>query len=148
VKPDVPVVLQKISQALLGQIGPEIRADYAQRSALIATLLLQSAAEEWERAAARRVEENGTLRGLFRDALPAVEDAGLRERLAASAAEGDPDLHLSALDRANDALRGLLIELQAHVEELENGAARDVEAAIWRELRRSTERRALSVAPF
>ncbi len=147
-KPDVPVVLGKIGEALLRQIGPEIRADYAQRSALIATLLLQSAAEEWERGEARRVEENGALRGLFLDALPAVEDAGLRARLAAAAAERDEDLHLSALDRANDALRALLIELHAHAEELEGGAARDVEAAIWRELRRSTERRALSIAPF
>lgn len=147
-KPDVPVVLQKISLALLGQIGPEIRAEYAQRSALVATLLLQSAAEEWDRGAARRAEENAALRGIFRDALPAVEDEGLRERMAAAATEGDPDLHLSALDRANDALRALLIELHAHVEELESGAARDVEAAIWRELCRSTERRALSVAPF
>lgn len=147
-KPDVPVVLGKVGQALLAQIGPEIRADYAQRSALVATLLLQCAAEEWERGAARRVEENAALRALFRDALAAVGDAALRERLSAASEGRDDDLHLSALDRSNDVLRALLIELHAHVEEQEGEAARAAEAAIWREMLRSTERRALSVSPF
>ena len=41
-----------------------------------------------------------------------------------------------------------LIELQAHVEGQESQAAREVEARIWRELRASTERRALSLDPF
>jgi hypothetical protein len=34
------------------------------------------------------------------------------------------------------------------VEEQAGDAAREVEEQIWRELRRSTERRALSIAPF
>jgi len=148
VKPDVPVALGKITQALLVQIGPEIRSDYAQRSALIAGMLLQSVAEEWDRAAVRRVEENTALRALFRDAASAVRDASLAERIGAAAEGSDTDLHISALDRSNDALRALLIELHAHIEELEGAAAREVEAAIWGELRRSTERRALAVAPF
>jgi hypothetical protein len=148
VKPDVPVVLGKVGQALLAQIGPEIRADYTRSTALVATLLLQCAAEEWERGAARRVEENAALRALFRDALAAVADTGLRERLSAASEGRDDDLHLSALERSNAALRGLLIELHAHVEEQGGEAARAAETAIWRELLRSTERRALSVSPF
>ena len=35
-KPDVPVVLARVSQALLAQIGPEIASGYAQSSALVA----------------------------------------------------------------------------------------------------------------
>jgi hypothetical protein len=148
VKPDVPVTLAKISEALLVQIGPEIRADYAQRSALVASMVLQCAAEEWDRAAARRAEENAALRELFRISLPAVADAGLHECLAAAAEQRDEDLRVSALDRSNDALRALLIELHAHVEEQDAPAAREAESAVWRELLRSTERRALSVSPF
>ena len=130
------------------QIGPEIRSGYAQSSALVAGMVLQAASEEWDRAAARRVEENDALRALFRDARSTGENAALAERLDEAAAGADTDLHLSALDRSNDALRALLIELHAHVEELAGDAARDVESRIWSELRRSTERRALSVAPF
>jgi hypothetical protein len=148
VKPDLSSALAKVAQVLLAQLGPELRSDYAQRSALIAALLLQAAAEESERAAARRVEENAELRALFRAALPAVAEAGLRARLAAAAAESDGDLRLSALEGANCALRALLVELHAHVEEQAGAAAREVEERIWRELRRSTERRALSIAPF
>lgn len=147
-KPDVPVVLGRIGQALLAQIGPEIRADYLQRSALVATLVLQCAAEEWERGAARRVEENRALRALFRDSLEAVADPSLRAELEAASAGSDDDLRLSCLDRSNDALRALLIALHAHVEEQPGEAARRAEAAIWQELSRSTERRALSVSPF
>jgi hypothetical protein len=143
VKPDVAVALGKIGQALLVQIGPEIKEDYAQRSALVATMLLQCAAEEWDRAAARRVEENQALRELFRRA--AVEDEELKEELAEAARGSDEDLRISALDRANDELRALLIELQVYAEA--HGAT-ELEDVIWRELRRSTERRALSVSPF
>ena len=142
-KPDVAVALGKIGQALLVQIGPEIKAEYAQRSALVATMLLQCAAEEWDRAAARRVEENQALRELFRGT--AVEHEGLRERLAEAARGSDDDLRISALDRANDELRALLIELQVYAE---THGATELEDTIWRELRRSTERRALSVSPF
>ncbi|MDJ0846799.1 MAG: hypothetical protein QNK04_00320 [Myxococcota bacterium] len=147
-KPDVPVVLSKLSQTLLAQLLPELGPGYAQGSTVVSSLVLQAAAEEWDRSAARRVEENGAIRALFREALPAVEDETLREHLADAAAEGDGDLHLSALDRTNDHLRALLISLHAHVEELAAPEARDLEAAIWRELRRSTERRAISIAPF
>lgn len=147
-KPDVPVVLGKVAQTLLVQIGPEITSGYAQGSALVASMLLQAASEEWDRAAARRVEENEALRRLFREAHDTVGDPDLERRLAEAGAGSDDDLKLSSLDRSNDALRGLLISLHAHVEELSSAAAREVEQQIWRELRRSTERRALSIAPF
>jgi hypothetical protein len=146
VKPDVGIALGKIGQALLVQIGPEIKADYAQRSALVATMLLQCAAEEWDRGAARRVEENQALRELFRGAADAASAAGgLRERLARAAAGRDEDLRISALDRANDELRALLIELHT---DAEARGATELEDVIWRELQRSTKRRALSVSPF
>jgi hypothetical protein len=104
--------------------------------------------EEFERAASRRVDENQALRRLFADAVPAVEDAELRGRLEVAATGSDGDLKVSALEASNSALRGLLIELHAHVEELESAPARRIEEAIWRELAASTERRRLAIGPF
>ncbi len=94
------------------------------------------------------MEENRALRRLFADAVPAVEDAELRGRLEVAATGADGDLKVSALEASNAALRGLLIELHAHVEELESPAARRAEDAIWRELAASTERRRLVIGPF
>jgi len=147
VKPDVPVALQKLSLSLLLEIGPAIGVEYVQRGAGISAMMLQMAAEEWDRAAARRVEENAELRALFREAA-ALADAALGSRLREAAAGEDRDLRVSALERSNQALRGLLVELHAHVETLDSPEARRLEDAIWTELRRSTERRALPLAPF
>ena len=51
------------------------------------------------------------------------------------------------LEAGNRALRSLLIELHAHVEGLPGDGARRIEAAIWRELAASTERRKLASGP-
>lgn len=147
-KPDVPVALQKLAGSLLLEVAPAVGVDYLQRNTGLAAIMLQVVAEEFERAASRRVEENAALRALFRDAAPVAADAGLRGRLQEAAAGADGDLRVSALEAANAALRALLIELHAHVESLDAPGARRVEDAIWAELRRSTERRALSLAPF
>lgn len=147
-KPDVPVALQKLAAALLVEVAPAVGVDYLQRNTGVAALMLNLASEEWDRAAARRVDENAALRALFRDAAPVVADAALRARLEEEASGTDGDLRISALETANAALRGLLVELHAHVEVLEGPRARALEDAIWAELRRSTERRALSFAPF
>jgi len=94
------------------------------------------------------VEENRALCALFADAAPGIEEASLRERLARAGAEEDGDLRISALEARNAALRGLLIELHAHVEERDSAEARRVEAAIWRELAASTARRKLGLNAF
>ena len=148
-KPDVERTLQLLAQSLLLELGPGLANDYAQKSALLAALLLSSAAEEWDRAAERRAEENRALRELFRAVTErGVEDAALRDRLDAAARATDASLRISELERANAELRALLVELHAHVEELATQDAREIEARIWDELRRSTERRRLSMQPF
>lgn len=58
------------------------------------------------------------------------------------AAEGqDGSLMLADIDLENRRLRALLLRLHVRVEDLSTEAARRVEAAIWSELRASTERR-------
>jgi hypothetical protein len=148
VKPDVPVALGKLAGSLLVEVVPAVGADYLQRNTGVTAILLQLATEEWDRAAARRVEENRALRALLREGAAVAADASLRGRLAEAATASDDDLRISALDAANARLRALLIELHAHVESLDAPAARRLEDAIWDELRRSTERRTLSLAPF
>jgi hypothetical protein len=147
-KPDVPVALQKLAGALLVEVAPAVGVDYLQRNTGITAIMLQLASEEWERAAARRVEENGAVRTLFREAAPVVADAALRARLEAAGAGTDADFRISALEAANASLRALLTELHAHVESLASPEARRIDDAIWAELRRSTERRAISLSPF
>ena len=147
-KPEVQEVLGQLAQTLIADLGPKIDEPYGQSSAAVVGMLLTAAAEEWDRAAARRVEENTALRALFRDAAAAVKGQRLRRRLEKAAAAADPGLRIGELARENETLRSLLIDLHAHVESLSGGAARALEERIWKELRASTERRALSIAPF
>jgi len=147
-KPDVDLTLQRIAASLMTEIAPKISDDYIQRNSMLTGMLLQIAAEEWDRAASRRVEENRALRRLFDEVAPEIDDPELRARLEAASGEEDESLRIADLNRSNDGLRTLLIELHAHVEEIDTETARRIETAIWEELRVSTERRALSLAPF
>jgi hypothetical protein len=147
-RPEISRVFQTFAMDLMMRVIPEIESTYHQGTiGMMATMLL-IAADEWDRGASRRVEENARLRELFAAAAPAVTDAALRDRLVALAATRDDDLRISALEQNNCALRGALIDLHAHVEALQSAAARRVEEEIWRELAKSTERRMLSTAPF
>jgi hypothetical protein len=148
VKPDGDQLLRVLAGGLMGDLAPRLVDDYLQRNAMVTGMLLTAAAEEWDRAAARRAEENTALRALFVDAAPGIEDGALRRRLEEAGTSGTDGMLVSELERENAALRTILIELHAHVEALGTEEGRGIEEAIWRELRRSTERRALSIAPF
>jgi hypothetical protein len=148
VKPEPSHALERLMQALLTEIAPAVQPPYRQASVSVHAMLLLVIREEFDRAVARRVEENRALRSLFADALAAVSDPALRERLAGAANGADASLRVPELEAANRSLRELLIELHAHVEDLESADARRIEDAIWRELSASTERRKLSLAPF
>ena len=147
-KPDVSRVLDVCALQLLGEVSPGVQPAYRQASVMATAVLLTSIREELDRVAERRVDENRALQALFERALPALEDAGLRERLAAAAAAPEPGLRIAELDRRNDDLRALLVELHAHVETLDSAEARRVEDEIWQELAASTERRRLSLGMF
>lgn len=147
-KPDPARFLGVAATHLMTQTAPALGPGYEQSNANVLALMLLAVGEELERAAARRVEENGELRRIFAEAVSVVEDARLRDRLEASAASTEESLAVSALETANAALRALLVELHAHVETLDSPEARRVEAAIWSELVASTERRKLGMGPF
>jgi hypothetical protein len=148
VKPDGDQLLRVLGSGLMADLAPRLTDDYLQRNAMMTGMLLAAAAEEWDRAAARRAEENAALRALFADAAPGIEDTGLRQRLEEAAGSGAGALLVAELERENAELRAIVIELHVHVEGLGTEEGRRIEEAIWRELRRSTERRGLSIAPF
>ncbi len=147
-KPDVARLLEVAAAHLMTRAGPALPAGYPRSSALVLAVLLAELKTEFERAAARRVEENDALRLLFAEAGTAVEDAELAGRLAEAARERDASLLVPDLEAANAGLRGLLIELHAHVEDLDSPEAARIEEAIWRELAASTERRRIGIGAF
>jgi hypothetical protein len=147
-KPEASHALERLMQSLLTELMPAVEPAYRKAGVGIQAMMLAAIREEFDRAAARRVEENHALRALFADAAPVVTDAALRGRLGAAAQGTDGSLLVPELEAGNRALRSLLIELHAHVEGLAGDAARRIEAAIWRELAASTERRKLGLAPY
>jgi len=148
VKPDIARFLDVAAGYLMMQVAPGLAAAYQQSTVAMLAVMLLTVREEFDRAAARRVEENRALRDLFAAALGAVQSDDLRQRLAAAVGDSERSLAIPDLEAANAALRSLLIELHAHVEDLTTPAAGAVEAAIWRELIASTERRRLSLQAF
>jgi hypothetical protein len=123
--PTVPTVLAELANVVMRSAAPDV-ADAERASNLgLTAMLLNVAAEVWDGAAENLVQENRALRTLL----------GVDGR--------DDDLRLSALKAANDGLRASLIE--AHVAAEEAGDP-ERQAAIWAELRASTERRKLSIS--
>ena len=147
-KPDPLLVLETVSMKLILEVVPQLPTSYAQQALSGSATILAAAREELDRAAGRRIEENRALRRLFAEARSVVTDGDLAARLADAAAGEEENLLVSGLDRTNRALRALLIRLHEHVESLRGDAARRLEAAIWAELRASTERRQSMLGNF
>ena len=146
-KPDVPAVLEHHAALLAARIVPQLTGFDANSVAMMSAML-SMVAEEWDRAAAWRVEENAAIRGLFRDALPVVAGTALADRIERLASETDGDLRLHSLDASNDRLRAALGELHAVIEPMTRKDAQQLDRAIWEELRRSVERRRVGLANF
>ena len=139
-KPDIPVVLAELAGLVARNAAPDL--DPAERAGALglSAALLGMAAEAWDGAAQRLVEENHALRALLSDA---GDRAGADAALAGAE---DDDLRISVLSAANARLRAGLIALQAAVEAEDSPEARALESRIWEELRLSTERRHMSSA--
>ncbi len=142
-KPDVTRFLEVAVGYLMTKTAPALGPGYEQSNLMAGSAMLLAVRHEFERAAARRVEENAALRRLFAEAAPSVQDTELRKRLEEEASGQDTSLLVSDLECGNGELRALLVELHAHVEALDSPEARRIEEAIWQELSASTERRAL-----
>lgn len=147
-RPNIEAVCKKMAEDLLVRVLPAITPTYHQGTVGMMATMFSIIGEEWDRAASRRIEENARIRELLREAAPCGSDAALKEHLLALADTKDRDFHISALEKNNCDLRAALIELHAYVETQTGPVARRIEAAIWKELLESTERRRLSSAQF
>jgi hypothetical protein len=147
-RPNIEAVCKKMAEDLLERVLPAISPAYHQGTVGMMATLFSIIGEEWDRAASRRIEENDRIRELFRDAAPGVTDEVFKHRISALADTKDRDFHISALETNNCDLRAALVELHAHVETQPGPDARRIEAAIWKELLASTERRRLASAQF
>lgn len=141
-KPDVPRVLQGIGQTLMTSILPEVRTPIGQQAVGHAAYLLTMIAVEFDRAAARLVEENAAILSILARAQSAIEDPGLQDRITRELGEiPGNDLHVSALQAENDRLRALFIDVHVAVESMTGAEAEALDRLIWDEIRESTRRR-------
>lgn len=131
--PTVPIVLNGLARTLLMDLAPQLSAAYAGQTLQLSAALAMMLAQEFDRAAARLVEENGAIEAIL---------AGAGEPVPA----GERSLLVSALQARNRELRQALTALHARVEARDDPAARAIEARIWAELVESTRRRQLDMA--
>ncbi len=142
-KPDVQTVMMRSFERILTDIAPHLSSEYAVGSSSVIGLMMFQTATEFERAADIRVQENAAMRAIFSGAVGMLPAGELRTRVDAAAASRDMSFKVSELDKANDELSGLLIDLQAYAETIEGAAARKLESEIWEELSRAATARRL-----
>ena len=147
-KPDADHLLRMLAGRLLTHVMPAIRTEYTQSNIALVSLLMMAAAEDFDRAAARLIEENRQMRRIFADAAAIVSDLNLKQRLETAAKTIDEDFRVSALESANQPMRSLLIDLHAHIENLEGEDAEEMNDAIWVELAESAKRRSYMIWPM
>ena len=107
-KPDVTTVLAAVSGLIVREVAPALGDTYLSEQLQRSAALLGAAGEEFDRAAARRVQENQAMRRIFRQAavLSADREDDLATALAAAARGSDlEDLRVSRLDADNHRLR-------------------------------------------
>lgn len=143
-RPDPPRVLMAIAGAL-GGVSGEVKTPFGAQIVNHSAVLSGILAQEWDRAAARLVEENMAVTGLLERARLIVKDEVLHGRID-SLIERIPasDLRISALQDENDELRRVLIDVHAAVDGAPGEQNELIGRLIWDELRESTRRRRLA----
>ena len=137
--PSVPQVLVNLAELVVRQAAPDLLASDRQTALGMSAALMGLAAQSWDSAAHHLVQENR--------ALAALLDQGSAFLDARPAENPQDDLRLSVLQAINGQLRAQLIDLHIAVEGSELPEARALDAAIWRELVLSTERRLTAGSP-
>jgi hypothetical protein len=139
--PEGDKILALTAQRLPSLIAAESGPAFAAGAAGLMGILLGMVAQEYERGADLRVNENKDIRALFAKLAPQAGDRALKAELEKAAQESDSSFTISALNKNNYALRRLLTRLHAHVEELPGAAGREAEKAIWALLKTIAARR-------
>ena len=140
-RPSCDHILKTIGTVLATRYIPIQPSEHAKSELGLTALVLGVMAEEFERAAHRRIDENREMRKIFKQAVSVVTNGDLKSRLVEASEKMEVDFHTSALDQLNCELQEVLIELHAHVEDLKGDAARELEETIWQELENRVKRR-------
>lgn len=133
-KPGSIQLLHTIASTLADDIYPRLDSSYHQSTLVQIVELLIGIATEFDQAAASLVEENQKYRNLFKDCQESVMDPALKKRLGQVGGETDTNLQVTVLDKTNQDLTALLIELQAHLESIDSEKSRKLSESIWQEL--------------
>ena len=140
-RPSCDHILRAMANDIVMQHVNEVSTKKSKTGLALTALLMGYVSEEFERGAARRIEENRELRKLFSESAKVVQDESLKNRLKEASDREDKDYRISSLDRTNCDLQEMLIELHSHIETLEGEDARQVEKSIWAALENWTRRR-------
>ena len=139
--PQMDVILKTVGTNLLTKYVPKLDLDNEKAEMALMAFLMGAVSEEFERAAHRRIEENMALRKLFNKSLPEVKDENLRSKLKKASEEVETDWRISSLEKSNNAMIELLIELHCHIESFGNEETKNLEKDIWEELKNYSKRR-------
>ncbi len=142
-KPSMDHLLMTMVNSVATRIIPAIHEeDYALGDAKMVAAMAILLAQEVDRAADVLISENAAIRLLFaKAALLPIGD--LTDGIAKAATSPDANYKVSTLEAGNAALRALLIELHALVEDESKPWAKELDAEIWTILRLGAERRIL-----
>lgn len=101
-RPGVDVYLGELKRALAQDFAPRLPTSFEQSGLGRHAMLIGVVAEEFDRAASRRIEENRALRRLFADAVKVIPNLDLRSRLLAACERLPISLQSIAVYIAND----------------------------------------------
>jgi len=147
-KPEVNEILTGLLGAVITDIAPHLPEGYPQGSMSLVALLMMFSAQEYDRAAEVRFNENLAMRGLFVDAARDVPDPDLQRRLLKAGNESDESLLISALNASNCELKELLVELHLATEMNDTPWAHNTDELIWAMLEEFTAARKLDLPAF
>lgn len=142
-RPDPATVLGAIAGAIAAEL-PTTPTPFGQQTLGIAASLSMMLAQDVDRAPARLVDEYRATAAILHDAVPLLDESELATRIGEALAHDVlADLHVSALQTADDTVRALLVEVHARVETMPGPEAAALNERIWEELKESTRRRHL-----
>jgi hypothetical protein len=142
-KPEVTTVMGGYVGTLFGSILPHLNSEYSMGDTGLMAMSFMMMAQEFDRAADIRLQENEDMRALFAHAADVVDNEKLSAALRAAGSGADTSLRIHALNAGNDELKAVLIELHAYVEASDAHWAPELEMRIWSVICAGAERRKL-----
>ncbi len=142
-KPEVTTVMGGYVGTLFGSILPHLNSEYSMGDTGLMAMSFMMMAQEFDRAADIRLQENEDMRVVFSHAADIIDNADLAGLLRKAASGVDASMRIHALNAANDELKAVLIELHAYVEHSKAHWAPELEMRIWSVICAGTERRKL-----